>query len=181
MENRRFFSLPYTTSKGKTSSEFFGWDKRTGRPIYGPVPAAAFPTRSAAVLRPHPPPSSRAPSRCVIPAKAGIHSAESSATCGFWIPASAGMTESLARFRPVSQIRTRPRCLSRKTCTSRPQRDAMPPRCPWQPASGLVGPTCYRAPRRRYSLVRRLPSRQTQVTSSTCDLSGSASMSRSNS
>ena len=53
--------------------------------------------------------------RFVIPAKAGIHFAKSFAARGFWIPASAGMTESLSGFCPVSEMGTRPRCLFQKT------------------------------------------------------------------
>jgi len=60
-------------------------------------------------------PLRRAQTRFVIPAKAGIHFAGCFAACGLWIPASAGMTGSVSGFCPVSQIGTRPRCLSRNT------------------------------------------------------------------
>jgi len=72
----------------------------------------------------------------VIPAEAGIHFTEYFAACGFWIPASAGMTESLSGFGPASKIGVRPRYLSRKTCC----------RIPAAPAR-RAGP--YRGPRRR--------------------------------
>jgi len=62
----------------------------------------------------------RARSRPVIPAKAGIHSAEFFAARGCWIPASAGMTESLSGLCLGSQIGTRSCCLFRKTCRHTP-------------------------------------------------------------
>ena len=50
------------------------------------------------------------------PNGAAIHFAEYLAARGLWIPASAGMTESLSGFCSVSQIGTRSRCPSHKTC-----------------------------------------------------------------
>jgi len=57
---------------------------------------------NAAPFRLRPPPSSRVRFQVVIPANAGVHFAGCFATRGFWIPASAGMTESVSgscRFR----------------------------------------------------------------------------------